>query len=207
MGSRGLAVLAVAVLGAGAIGLVRAQPVDSPEAPATTPETQPAAQTPSAAEENTQANEAAAPANPAATMAPVVDQPAAPKPKPKIQLPAKPPEPPVPVRSPVAILQALDKVTAETIRFAAPVGHKIRYKNLVFSVRACETRDLDAPQPRAAAYLIIDSAPRGAPGREPPPAKKVYEGWMFAASPGLHPLEHPVYDAWLIACSAAAPPV
>jgi hypothetical protein len=106
----------------------------------------------------------------------------------------------------VAILQALDKVTAETIRFAAPVGRKVRYKNLVFTVRACETRDVDAPEPRAAAYLIIDSAPPGAPGGRPPPAKQVYEGWMYAVAPGLHPFEHPIYDAWLIACSAAAPP-
>jgi hypothetical protein len=118
----------------------------------------------------------------------------------------KPPEPPKPLRSPAAILQALDKVTAETIRFEAPIGKRIRYKNLVFTVKACETTNLDDPQPQAAAYLIVESQPRPAPGREPPPAKQVYKGWMFASAPGLHPFEHPVYDAWLIACSASAPP-
>ncbi|HQT54535.1 MAG TPA: DUF2155 domain-containing protein, partial [Phenylobacterium sp.] len=27
------------------------------------------------------------------------------------------------------------------------------------------------------------------------------------SSPGLNPLQHPVYDAWLITCRAAAPVV
>jgi hypothetical protein len=119
--------------------------------------------------------------------------------------PLKPPEPPPPVRSPVAILQVLDKVTAETIRFAAPIGRRVRYKSLVFTVRACETRDPDSADPKAAAYLLVDSEPASAPGRAAPPAKRLFKGWMFAVSPGLHPLEHPVYDAWLIACSASAP--
>jgi hypothetical protein len=120
--------------------------------------------------------------------------------------PPPPPAPPKPVRSPVAILQALDKVTAETLRFAAPVGQPIRYKNLVFVVKACETSNLGQPTPEAAAYVQIDSAPLGAPGVAPPPAKQVFKGWMFANSPGLNPFQHPVYDAWLISCAAAAPP-
>lgn len=120
--------------------------------------------------------------------------------------PEKPPEPPKPLRSPAAILQALDKVTAETIRFEAPIGRRIRYKNLVFTVKACETTGLDDPQPQAAAYLVVESQPRAIPGHEPPPTKQVYKGWMFSTAPGLHPFEHPVYDAWLIACSASAPP-
>ncbi|MGA0601110.1 DUF2155 domain-containing protein [Caulobacter sp. KR2-114] len=120
--------------------------------------------------------------------------------------PDKPPEPPKPLRSPAAILQALDKVTAETMRFEAPIGRRIRYKNLVFTVKACETTGLDDPQPQAAAYLVVESQPRPVPGHEPPPTKQVYKGWMFSTAPGLHPFEHPVYDAWLIACSASVPP-
>jgi hypothetical protein len=205
----GLSVLAACVLGAGAVGLVRAQEADNTAAPPPTAEAPAAAAAPPVTEPEQPAPFEAAPAGNAA-MQPILDVPPgprAPKPTPKAAeaAPPKPPEPPKPLRSPVAILQALDKVTAETLRFAAPVGRRVRYKNLVFTVRACETRDPDAPQPKAAAYLVIDSAPRGAPGREPPPAKQVYAGWMFASSPGLHPLEHPVYDAWLIACSAAAP--
>lgn len=119
--------------------------------------------------------------------------------------PAPPPGPPPPIRSPTAVLQVLDKVTAETLKFEAPVGRRIRYKTLVFTVRVCETRGADDPQPRPSAYVVIDSEAPALPGRAPPPAKEVYKGWMFADGPGLHPLEHPIYDAWLVACSTAAP--
>jgi hypothetical protein len=124
---------------------------------------------------------------------------------PKQEAVAPPPPPPVPVRSPVAVLQALDKVTAETIRFAVPVGQKIRYKNLVFQVKACETTGLGDPEPQASAYLTIDFQPPPMVGESSQPPKEVYKGWMFSNSPGLHPLQQPGYDAWLISCTAAMP--
>jgi hypothetical protein len=120
--------------------------------------------------------------------------------------PPAPPPPPKPVRSPAAIIQALDKVTAETMRFAAPVGQPIRYKNLVFTVKACESTGLGGASPNASAYVVVDNAPLPSEGVTPPPPKQVFKGWMFANSPGLNPLQHPIYDAWLIACMAAAPP-
>jgi hypothetical protein len=116
-----------------------------------------------------------------------------------------PVEPPKVVRSPVAILQALDKVTAETMRFAAPVGRQVRYKGLLITVKACETRDIDSAQPQASAYLVVTSAPQIAPAGGPLPTKQIFHGWMFAQAPGLNALDHPIYDAWLIACSAASP--
>jgi len=127
------------------------------------------------------------------------------KPPPPAAPPPPPPGPPPPVRSPTAILQVLDKVTAETLKFEAPVGRPIRYKTLVFTVRVCETRGADDPQPRPSAYVVIDSEAPALPGHAPPPARAVFRGWMFAEGPGLHPLEHPIYDAWLVACSTAAP--
>lgn len=113
---------------------------------------------------------------------------------------------PAPVRSPVAVLQALDKITAETMRFAAPVGQPVRYKNLVFIVKACESTGLGGPSPQESAYVVIDFAPVASEGIAPPPARQVYKGWMFASSPGLNPLQNPTYDAWLITCMAAPPP-
>jgi len=117
-----------------------------------------------------------------------------------------PPVAPKPVRSPAAVLQALDKVTAETMRFAAPVGQPVRYKNLVFTVKVCETTGLGQPSPQASAYVVIDFAPLGADGIAPPPPRQVFKGWLFANSPGLNPFQHPTYDTWLITCMAAAPP-
>jgi hypothetical protein len=120
--------------------------------------------------------------------------------------PPPPPGPPKPVRSPAAIVQALDKVTAETMRFAAPIGKPVRYKNLVFTVKACESTGLGGASPNASAYLVVDNAPLPSDGVSPTPPKQVFKGWMFANSPGLNPLQSPIYDAWLIACMAAPPP-
>jgi hypothetical protein len=117
----------------------------------------------------------------------------------------KPAEPLKRARSSVAILQALDKVTTETMRFEAPVGQPIRYKTLIFTVRACETTAPDEDAPDSVAYVTVDTQPKALPGRVAPPGRQIYKGWMYANSPGLNPLEHPVYDAWLIACKTSAP--
>jgi hypothetical protein len=126
-----------------------------------------------------------------------------PAPKAKTQPVAKTVEPLKRVRAGSAIVQALDKVTAETLRFEVPVGQSVRYKSLVFAVRACESAAPDETIPESAAYLTITSQPKPQPGRPSPPTREVFKGWMFASSPGLNPLRHPVYDAWLIACKAA----
>jgi hypothetical protein len=106
----------------------------------------------------------------------------------------------------VAVIEALDKVTAESLRFEAAVGRPIRYKSLVFTVKACERSAPEEPFDDSIAYLTVDSQPRPAPGRPALAPRQAFKGWMYASSPGLHPLEHPVYDAWLITCRAAAPP-
>ena len=116
---------------------------------------------------------------------------------------AAPVAPIVPARAPAAILRVLDKVTAETMAFEAPIGKRVRYKSLVFEVKACATRGQTDPQPRSSAYVVVtsDSSAVG-------PllgSRQVFKGWMFANAPAVHALTHPVYDAWLAACSAIAP--
>lgn len=129
----------------------------------------------------------------------------APAPKPEAKAPAVPEPPAKRARYDVAVLQALDKITAETVRFEAAVGKPVRYKSLVFTVRACERSTDEEATPDAIAYMTIESQPKAAPGKPTPAARQAFRGWMFASSPGLNPLEHPVYDAWLITCRAAAP--
>lgn len=167
---------------------------------------------------------AAPPAAPAAPAAPAPEEapPTPPSPPPKVEIApteaekpatvdkkkpadAKPAEPMKRARAPAAILQALDKVTAETLRFEAPIGQPIRYKTLVINVRACETTASDEPIADSTAYVMIDSQPKPQPGRVAPAPKPVFRGWMFASSPAVNPVKHPVYDVWLIACKTAAP--
>src|SRR6185436_14822419 len=104
-------------------------------------------------------------------------------------------------------LQALDKVTAETLRFEAKVGVPVRWKGLIFTVRACERAAPDEPVDDSIVYLTIDAQPRPQPGRLTPPPKQAFKGWMYASSPGLNPMQHATYDAWAISCRASAPRV
>jgi hypothetical protein len=104
-----------------------------------------------------------------------------------------------------AVLQALDKVTAQTLRFEVPINKPVRYKSLIFVVRACETTAVDEGFSDAAAHVEIDSQPIPQDGKAPPPARQVFRGWMFANAPGIDLFQHPVYDAWLIACKTEAP--
>jgi hypothetical protein len=153
-----------------------------------------------------------APPQEAPTPAPVVVPPIsekeiapAPAPEGNAAAEAKPAVPLRRARYDVAVLEALDKITAEALVFEAPVGKPMRYKGLIFTVRACERATPEEPVDDSIAYLTIDSQPRAEAGRPAPPARQVFKGWMYASSPGLNPLEHPVYDAWVISCRAAAP--
>ena len=86
------------------------------------------------------------------------------------------------------------------MRFEAPVGQPVRFRNLVITVRSCETTTADEPTRDAVAYVEVD-ARNPNPGKAAP-SRQVFKGWMFANSPSVNPLQHPVYDAWLIACKA-----
>ena len=183
-------------LAAGAVlaGMVDAQPAQPPAA-------QPAPVAPAAAP----APEAAtpAPAAPAAVPAPQIATPAA---APKEAAAPKPP--PVPIRRArydIAVLQAIDKVTAETLRFEAAVGRPVRWKGLIFTVGACEKSAPDEAVDDAIVYLTVDVQPRPQPGRPTLPSRQAFKGWMYAASPGLNPLQNATYDAWAISCRASAP--
>lgn len=94
----------------------------------------------------------------------------------------------------VAELQGLDKVTARTQRFDAPVGETTRFGTLDIKVGDCLVNTPDAP-PESAAYLtIIDHKP----GQ---PEKKLFAGWMFASTPALSALDDGVYDVRVLACT------
>jgi hypothetical protein len=87
------------------------------------------------------------------------------------------------------------------MRFEAPVGQPVRYGNLVFTVRDCETTTADEPAEDAIAFVEIQAQMPNA-SKATPSLRQVFKGWMFADSPSINPMQHPVYDAWLIACKA-----
>jgi hypothetical protein len=98
-----------------------------------------------------------------------------------------------------AVVQALDKITAETMRFEVTAGRPVRWKGLVFTLKSCQTSAPDEPVKDAMAFLQVRSEPHA---QSEEASREIFRGWMFANSPALNPLKHPVYDAWLIACRA-----
>jgi hypothetical protein len=91
------------------------------------------------------------------------------------------------------LLQGMDKVTARVWSFEAPVDRPVRFGTLQIIVRKCERTPPEEP-PESIAFLDIFEARQGEEQRD------IFHGWMFASSPGLNGLEHPVYDVWVLDC-------
>jgi len=93
-----------------------------------------------------------------------------------------------------AKLQGLDKITARVSTIEAPVGQPVAFGALEITVRACDKRPPEEP-PESAAFLQIDEKRPGDTH-----GHRVFSGWMFASSPALSALEHPVYDIGVLDC-------
>ncbi|WP_282606556.1 DUF2155 domain-containing protein [Pelagibius sp. Alg239-R121] len=92
-----------------------------------------------------------------------------------------------------AILQGLDKITARVSEFEAPIGETVRFGSFEIVVQACQKTPPEEP-PESTAFLEITDV------RPDEPARVVFKGWMFASSPALSAVEHPVYDVWVTGC-------
>lgn len=99
---------------------------------------------------------------------------------------------------PVVKLQSLDKVTARTMTFEVKVGSTIKFGPLYIRPRVCRKAP-PIEKPESAAFLQIwELTPEEK-------AEWVFSGWMFASSPSLSSMDHPVYDVWVLDCLESAP--
>ena len=101
-----------------------------------------------------------------------------------------------PIEGNTVVLQGLDKVTARVWTFDAPVGEMVRFGTLEIHPRYCNRTPPEEP-PEVKAFLEIREARDGDSGNI------LFNGWMFASSPALNALEHPVYDVWVLGCKTA----
>ncbi len=105
---------------------------------------------------------------------------------------------------PIVQLKALDKITARTVTFQAPVKSTVRFGSLYIHPQACKKASpLDRPE--SAAFLQIweetsESAKNKDISIEDKESQWVYSGWMFASSPSMAYMDHPIYDVWVIDC-------
>jgi hypothetical protein len=98
------------------------------------------------------------------------------------------------IENAVAIFAALDKVTAKISRLEVPLGETKSFGALKVTPRVCYTRAPTEP-PKTTSFVEVDETLLD--GKE----KRIFAGWMFADSPGLNAVEHPVFDVWLTDCT------
>ena len=99
----------------------------------------------------------------------------------------------------VVALRTIDKLSARTLTFDIPVGKTVKFgESLFIRVQACR-KSAPIDQPESAAFLQIWE--RKSYEDE---SRWVFSGWMFASSPSLSALQHPVYDVWVIDCKKSA---
>ncbi len=97
------------------------------------------------------------------------------------------------VNMPVVKLRSLDKVTARTQTFEANVGSTVKFGSLFIKVQACRKAP-PIEEPEAVSFLQVWQLDKD----ERP--EWVFSGWMFASSPGLSSMDHPIYDVWVLDC-------
>lgn len=93
----------------------------------------------------------------------------------------------------VAVFAALDKVTARTSKFEVPLDETVQFGALKVTPRVCFSRP-PTEQPKTTSFVEVTEIELD--GEEKP----IFTGWMFAESPGLNAVEHPVFDVWLTDC-------
>jgi hypothetical protein len=97
------------------------------------------------------------------------------------------------IKNPTAIFAGLDKITGRIISFEVAVDETVQFGALQLTPRVCYTRPLTEPQ-NTTAFIEVDEVTFNNEYR------RIFGGWIFAASPGLHGVEHPIYDVWLTGC-------
>jgi hypothetical protein len=104
----------------------------------------------------------------------------------------------------VAVFAALDKVTARIQKLEVKLGDTVNFGALRITPRMCYTRAPTEP-PKTTSFVQVDEVMLD--GKQ----NRIFSGWMFAESPGLNAVEHPVFDVWLTDCTqptrGAATPV
>ena len=107
--------------------------------------------------------------------------------------------PPNKIANPTAVFSGLDKITGRIISFDVAINETVRFGALEVTPRACYSRP-PTEAPATDGFIEVDELTLQGE------IKRIFSGWMFAASPGLNAVEHPIYDVWLTDCKGAPQP-
>jgi hypothetical protein len=134
------------------------------------------------------------PPPPGAAAVPAAQPPAAASPAPAEVVTAPPARR---IANPTAVFNGLDKITGRITAFEAAIGETVQFGALQVTTRACYSRPPNET-PLTDGFVEVDEVTLQGDVR------RIFTGWMFAASPGLHGVEHAVYDVWLVDCKGGA---
>ncbi|MDB5551964.1 MAG: conserved hypothetical exported protein [Rhizobium sp.] len=101
------------------------------------------------------------------------------------------------VKNPVAVFSGLDKITGRTTSFDVYIDETVQFGALQVTPKVCLSRDETEAQ-RISGFVEVDEITLDRKIR------RIFTGWMFAASPGLNAVDHPVYDVWLTGCKQSS---
>jgi hypothetical protein len=97
------------------------------------------------------------------------------------------------------MLRGLDKITGRPTEITAPIGRPVRFATLTITVRSCYSTPA-SETPETSAFVQIEDR------RPDQPVRRVFSGWLYASSPGLNAVDHPLYDVWVISCKGGVVP-
>jgi hypothetical protein len=101
------------------------------------------------------------------------------------------------IKNPTAVFAGLDKITGRIISFEVAVDETVQFGALQLTPRVCYSRP-PTESPQTDAFVEVDEVTLENK------YQRIFSGWMFAASPGLHGIEHAVYDVWLTDCKGGS---
>ena len=101
------------------------------------------------------------------------------------------------IKNPTAVFSGLDKITGRIVSFEVAVDETVQFGALQLTPRVCYSRP-PTESPKTTGFLEVDEVTLDNKYR------RIFTGWMFAASPGLHAIEHPIYDVWLVDCKGGS---
>ena len=91
-------------------------------------------------------------------------------------------------------IKVLDKVSYKSSKLILEIGKEKKFKNLLIKFLKCKNSEFD-DTPEVTAYIQVKDL-----DNVDNDEVFVFNGWTFSSSPSLRPLDHPVYDMWLLSC-------
>jgi hypothetical protein len=91
-------------------------------------------------------------------------------------------------------IKVLDKVSSKSTKIILEIGKEKKFKNLLIKCLKCKNSEFD-DTPEITAYIQVKDL-----NNIDNDEVFVFNGWTFSSSPSLRPLDHPVYDLWILSC-------